>query len=312
MIITGSSKAVLPFGVSVRNAALARQRLMEALPRPHCYVNSSFPNNNNNIIISVFDARLKIPICTVQRFTLDMEVHRLFQNKVERTNKRGGRPKFVLDHTVPSQFQVKHAHFYGTGFDRGHMVPAADYVGDDDLYLSTFVDTNISPQCAHVNRGVWCQAEIESRKLVLGHLYLYSNNGLDTGKTKPVAFVITVPLFLPKWFEENKRQFEFLALGNLLDFIAVPTHFCKVIVLARTESSALSAASGSSLLQIKRIHSYMVPNDDLEETSRKSLWKYSVSWDFLKGLLGLENLAKKLPGLDSSWKALPDALTDKS
>ncbi|MCK5834113.1 MAG: DNA/RNA non-specific endonuclease [Lentisphaeria bacterium] len=49
--------------------------------------------------------------------------------------------------------------FYGTGYDRGHLVPFADLLYDQATAKETFLMTNITPQKAELNRGKWLDLE---------------------------------------------------------------------------------------------------------------------------------------------------------
>ena len=72
-----------------------------------------------------------------------------------------------------------------SGFDRGHLVPAADIPHDapQKAMDETFLMTNISPQIPAFNRGIWASFEKYVRSLC---------NEFDE------VFVMTGPLYLPK------------------------------------------------------------------------------------------------------------------
>lgn len=53
---------------------------------------------------------------------------------------------FKEDDSIPSQFRAKLADYFRSGFDRGHMVPAADVKNSQVSMNETFYLTNISPQ----------------------------------------------------------------------------------------------------------------------------------------------------------------------
>lgn len=58
-----------------------------------------------------------------------------------------------------------HDDYKGSGYDRGHMCPAADRSSSRNAMRSTFVISNIAPQRPWVNRGSWKISEISVRKL---------------------------------------------------------------------------------------------------------------------------------------------------
>lgn len=57
------------------------------------------------------------------------------------------------------------ADYAGSGFDRGHMAPAADFNFDRAALAETYLFSNICPQVPHLNRGKWAAFESETRKL---------------------------------------------------------------------------------------------------------------------------------------------------
>ena len=57
------------------------------------------------------------------------------------------------------------ADYAGSGYDRGHMAPAADFNFDRAALEETYNFTNVAPQVPSLNRGPWLDAEIEVRRL---------------------------------------------------------------------------------------------------------------------------------------------------
>lgn len=64
------------------------------------------------------------------------------------------RPPFTPDTTLPNGwYQVKPNDYSGSGFDRGHMVPAADRNKTEANSKAVFLMTNIIPQAPDNNQG---------------------------------------------------------------------------------------------------------------------------------------------------------------
>lgn len=64
---------------------------------------------------------------------------------------------FKEDDTIPLQFRAKLNDYFRSGFDRGHMVPAADVKNSQQNMNETFYLTNISPQVGEgFNRNCKC------------------------------------------------------------------------------------------------------------------------------------------------------------
>lgn len=57
------------------------------------------------------------------------------------------------------------ADYAGSGYDRGHLAPAADFNFDRAALEETYRFTNICPQVPELNRGAWLEAEREVRRL---------------------------------------------------------------------------------------------------------------------------------------------------
>lgn len=54
--------------------------------------------------------------------------------------------------------------YRNTGFDRGHMAPAADMKWNQDAMRESFYMTNIAPQANALNRGAWSRLEDKCRQ----------------------------------------------------------------------------------------------------------------------------------------------------
>lgn len=64
------------------------------------------------------------------------------------------RPDFKIDggSATPNDYR-------GSGYDRGHLVPAADMAFNADYMDETFLMSNISPQARNFNQGIWRELE---------------------------------------------------------------------------------------------------------------------------------------------------------
>lgn len=89
-----------------------------------------------------------------------------------------------------------------SGFDRGHLVPAADMKLNYTSMSETFYMTNMSPQDSSFNSGIWNALEAHIRNEVL--------------KLGP-AIIITAPILL-----------EGAKYPKIKTLISVPSHFYKI------------------------------------------------------------------------------------
>jgi len=87
---------------------------------------------------------------------------------VRRTN------SFALDPDLDQYLAANGGHavtpqdFQGSCFDRGHMTPSADRTASEDHNRRTFLMSNMMPQTAYLNRGIWEHFEEHERNLVRG------------------------------------------------------------------------------------------------------------------------------------------------
>ncbi len=72
------------------------------------------------------------------------------------------RPYFVQDRDVKSG-SADWRNYKKSGYDRGHLCPAADRRFDYDAFHETFLTSNISPQNHEFNAGVWNKLEQKTR-----------------------------------------------------------------------------------------------------------------------------------------------------
>ena len=117
--------------------------------------------------------------------------------------------KFIQDVSNPLATGT-HLDFVGSGFDRGHLCPAADRSASLQGMKATFVMSNIAPQVPRLNRGAWKMTENFCRSAAL----LYDSVG-----------VLALPVFLD-------RDTTFIGSHRL----AVPHAFIKVAWLPKNDS----------------------------------------------------------------------------
>lgn len=70
------------------------------------------------------------------------------------------------------------AEYAKTGYDQGHMAPAADFAWNQDASNTTFVMSNIAPQTPNLNRDSWKRLEDKVRKWACGEKKLQPSPAL--------------------------------------------------------------------------------------------------------------------------------------
>lgn len=115
-------------------------------------------------------------------------------------------PTFKPDPRLPKDEAVQQSDYSRSGYDRGHLAPAADFSWNKEGLGETFYTTNISPQEPDFNRGIWKKLEGDIRDWAtqFGHLYVVTG-GILTERAK-------------KRFPKNKQ------------YVAVPRRYYKVLL----------------------------------------------------------------------------------
>lgn len=149
-----------------------------------------------------YDGRNRIPLWVFE--TLSKE-----SLKGEVSRKRGF---FQIDKEVYEHHRSGLEDYKGSGFDRGHLAPAANHTFSKNALKESFLLSNMAPMNPEFNRGVWSQLESYARKWTLEYECVY---------------VISGPLFLPEK-QGGTKEMRYSLIGN--NQVAVPTHFFKVII----------------------------------------------------------------------------------
>lgn len=113
----------------------------------------------------------RTPIYVAERLNIELL---LDARNNQRTN------KFFADARLPRAERSELEDYQGSGFDRGHMAPAADMATDESMAQS-FSLANMVPQAPINNRKAWAGIEKATRKYVM--------------RAKGDVYVITGPVF---------------------------------------------------------------------------------------------------------------------
>ncbi|KAL4420173.1 hypothetical protein ABPG77_008309 [Micractinium sp. CCAP 211/92] len=201
-----------------------------------------------------FDTRLRNPRWVLERI-----------NRDTLAGKEGNRQRseFVEDAGIEPRFRSKLDDYRGSGYDRGHMAPAANHRSSQQAMDDTFSLTNMSPQVgAGFNRDYWARFE----RFVQ-----------DLAKRCDDVYIITGPLFLPQ--RSNALQpngapgfvMQHPMIGTPPRLMAVPTHYYKVVL--GEVSGGKRAAVGAFVMPNQPIDpdtplaSFAVPISSLEEVA---------------------------------------------
>ncbi|MCB0368965.1 MAG: DNA/RNA non-specific endonuclease [Bdellovibrionales bacterium] len=98
--------------------------------------------------------------------------HRLHRKNLENSCAKRSKgfytDKELVRDNIPNDLTIGAKAFQGSGFDRGHMAPSADFVWDQDVNKESFYMTNMSPQAPGLNQQTWEKLERHVRRWACG------------------------------------------------------------------------------------------------------------------------------------------------
>jgi endonuclease G len=203
--------------------------------------------------------RKKKPICSVMveregSYALSYDtrtrnakwVYEVLSSKKLAGNIKRDNFSFKEDPLIPKIFRSALCDYSRSGFDRGHLAPAANHKDSAVTMGDTFFLSNICPQGPKFNRGYWAKLEKTVRDMTNHH---------------GVVEVFTGPLYLPTEDGSGKRWVRYQVIGE--NDVAVPTHFYKIIV---TRNSIGNRA----------VKTYVLPNKDIRADTPLSTFETTL------------------------------------
>lgn len=192
-----------------------------------------------------FDRMRRVPRWVFERLTVDDVT-----GPVLRTD------NFFEPMNVPIEFRPSRLDYRGSGYDRGHAAPAADFRSDQQALNASFNLANVFPQHPTLNRGLWAQLEEKTRDYA-------SENG-------STVYVATVPI----WRESgNGRKIAYETIGE--NRIHCPSHVGKAVLVAKSGGYVMkswvlpNADPGDGELS-----DFEVSTDDFERMAGVDVWSH--------------------------------------
>ena len=219
-----------------------------------CYLTPSAEDEGNGLTASGEIAGLELPspirgeqIITHTGYTLsyneEYELPSYVAYELTRDEVLGGGERedsFKADPDVRTG-SAELSDYRGSGYDRGHMAPAADFKWSDEAMSDTFYMSNMCPQDPSFNRGIWADLEAVVRTMAY-----------DNGK----VYVVTGPVLTDGPYE---------TIGD--NDVAVPKRFYKTVLdYSDPELKAIGFIlpnEGSDL----SLQSFAVTVDEVEEAT---------------------------------------------
>lgn len=171
------------------------------------------------------------------------------------------RSRFHEDETIHDYFRATLSDYRNSGYDRGHLAATGNHRHYQRDLDETFVLSNITPQNAFFNQGIWHSLE---------------KHALDLAKEYGSVYVCSGPLYLPRVitaeeekvfleeeqedhrnnrsqipdeYKHTKKYVLYEVIGD--NNVAVPTHFFKVILCEVKED-------------LYDMEAYIIPNERVD------------------------------------------------
>lgn len=168
--------------------------------------------------------------------------HKKLQNCVSRKDNFRSDPLINGGSATPEDYK-------GSGYDRGHLVPAGDMKFEAQAMSDTFYMSNMTPQAPRYNQGMWAQLEV----LIRGWAYKYKK-----------VYIVTGPIL----------RGNMPAIGRI-NKVAVPPAFFKVVV--RQEANGTWKGIGFLMdtnLPYNSLDAYTVSIDTVEDLTATDFFNF--------------------------------------
>lgn len=139
--------------------------------------------------------------------------------------------EFREDPEVPVQHRATLKDYVGSGYDRGHMAPAADLAFSAQAMSESFFLSNMMPQAPGNNRGIWKYLETYVRTWadVYGEVFVITGTVLDK-PTKQIGDGVTVPgrIYKIVYAPYNEKAIAFLFPNEKLPVDSMPKYIVTI------------------------------------------------------------------------------------
>ena len=159
--------------------------------------------------------------------------------KEQVVNANLNRPFFVQDNKV-STSSADWRNYKKSGYDKGHLCPAADRAFTKKAYEATFLTSNISPQNHEFNSGIWNRLEEKIRYWAVKY------DGL---------FIVTAGVLEPNLKTIGKEK------------VAVPDYFYKIVLDENQGNYRLIAFLIPNSASNKPLYDFVVSVDQIEKVT---------------------------------------------
>mgnify|MGYP001942464809 FL=1 len=155
------------------------------------------------------------------------------------------RPYFIRDQNIKTK-SADWRNYKNSGYDKGHLCPAADRKFSKSAYDATFLTSNISPQNHDFNSGVWNRLEQKTRYWADKYNGVYViTGGVLTNSTQSIGY----------------------------EHVTVPKHFYKILLDTSTKHYKMIAFLVPHQESDQPLYKFTVPVDDIEKLTGIDFFK---------------------------------------
>ena len=205
--------------------------------------------------VLAYNSETKVPDWVLEDLTVD-----------QLTGRAKRKDTFKADTDINESHRATLADYAGSGFDRGHMAPAADMVFSQSAMDESFLLSNMGPQVGiGFNRHIWKNLETATR---------------DWARVNDRVIVITGPVY-------EGEELEVIGDGEVF----VATHYYKIIYNP-SRKRVLAFLIPNERLSGRKFGEFRVSVDDVEELT---------GIDFLRRLSARDERRPER-GVDELWR----------
>lgn len=162
-----------------------------------------------------------------------------FISRKRLNNKRANRKDWFEKDPMVKTGSATYKDYKGSGYDKGHLAPAADMAFSEQAMEDCFYMSNMSPQVHNFNGGIWRELEELAR---------------DWGRMNDKLYVVTGPIF-----QDNLGE-----IGRT-NRVTVPGYYYKILVdLEGSEKKAIGFVMPNAVSN-KPLTAYVKTIDEIEE-----------------------------------------------
>ncbi len=175
--------------------------------------------------------------------------------------------RFVKDPQLVDNYAVT-SDYKNTGYDRGHLCPAADMNFNQTAMSESFYLSNISPQNPNFNRSIWAELENKVRDWAVQNDSLYVVAGaIFSDNPKKISNKIAVPTYFYKVVTDISAQDGYKAIAFVFENKEYQENDdCMTYAITINELEEIT--------EIDFFANYKSPDVELIEASiNKHLWK---------------------------------------